>query len=82
MDWVLPVEVESLDEGGFFASCSLIQGCHAEGKTLTEALDNLQDVASVLLELIREDGRPLPQGLRPVTKNESFHEEILVTVEG
>ncbi len=34
-------------EGGYFAECQLLQGCHAEGGTFTEAINNLQDVIRV-----------------------------------
>jgi predicted RNase H-like HicB family nuclease len=60
---VIPVEVEPLEEGGYLASCDAIQGCHAEGETVAEALENLEDVARILLELRREDGLPAPEGL-------------------
>jgi predicted RNase H-like HicB family nuclease len=40
----LPVEIEVLTEGGYLALCPDISGCHAEGKTIGQALDNLQDI--------------------------------------
>jgi predicted RNase H-like HicB family nuclease len=74
--FVIPVEVEPLEEGGYLAVCELIQGCHAEGETVAEALDNLEDVARILLELQREDGLPPPKGLeefRPDTVVKGGH---------
>lgn len=59
----LPIEIEILDDGRFLAKCLLIQGCHAEGNTIAEAIDNLEDVARQLLELRIEDGLPLPKEL-------------------
>lgn len=56
VQYKLPVEIEALSEGGFLAICSAIQGCHAEGATIAEALENLEDVARQLLELRRQDG--------------------------
>jgi predicted RNase H-like HicB family nuclease len=58
MNYRLPVEIELLEEGGYLASCPAIQGCHAEGRTIGEALDNLQSVAHVIYELCREKGLP------------------------
>lgn len=52
---VIPVQVEALEEGGYLAVCDVIQGCHAEGETVAEALDNIEDVARILLELQREE---------------------------
>ena len=56
----LKVEVEPLEEGGYFAISPDLQGCHAEGETVAEALEILEDVARILLELRKEDGLPLP----------------------
>jgi predicted RNase H-like HicB family nuclease len=50
----LAVEIEPLTEGGYLATCSDIPGCHAEGKTIGQALDNLRDVAQVIYELCQE----------------------------
>ena len=61
--YIIPVEIEELEEGGYLAVCEVIQGCHAEGDTVPEALENLEDVARVLLELRLEDGLDLPDGL-------------------
>jgi hypothetical protein len=41
MDYRLSIEIELLEEGVYLASCPAIQGCHAEGRTIGEALDNL-----------------------------------------
>jgi predicted RNase H-like HicB family nuclease len=50
----LPVEIEALAEGGYLAFCADIAGCHAEGKTIGQALDNLRDVTQVIYELCQE----------------------------
>jgi predicted RNase H-like HicB family nuclease len=44
------VVIEPCEEGGYFASCPTLQGCHAEGETYGEALDNLHDVIKIHLE--------------------------------
>ncbi len=56
---VIPVRVESLEDGRYLAICDAIQGCHAEGESLAEALECIEDVARILLELQREEGLPL-----------------------
>jgi predicted RNase H-like HicB family nuclease len=58
--YLLNVEVEQHDEGGYLAYCDDIQGCHADGDTIAEALENLLEVARMLVELCREDDLPLP----------------------
>lgn len=60
---VLPIEIESLEEGGFLAICDAIQGCHAEGDTVGEALENIEDVARIILELRKEKGLSVPDEL-------------------
>ena len=54
----LPIEIEPLEEGGYLAICPILQGCHAEGETIAEALENVEDVAHNLIKLMREDGTP------------------------
>jgi predicted RNase H-like HicB family nuclease len=62
--YVLPVEVENLDDGRFLAVCPILEGCHAEGDSIAEALDNVEDVARVVIELCMEKGLPLPDELQ------------------
>ena len=75
---VLPVQIEPLEEGGFLASSESIQGCHAEGETVAEALENLEDVARILLEILREDGVPFPLGLEEFTPGAVFKAQVVV----
>ena len=76
---VIPVEIEALEEGGYLAVCDAIQGCHAEGDSVAEALENLEDVARVLLELRREDGLPPPEGLDPLEPGTIIKAQVVVT---
>ncbi len=46
-----PVAIESCEEGGFFAKCLTLQGCHAEGETYAKVLENIEDVIKVHLEI-------------------------------
>lgn len=78
--FVIPIEVEQLEDGWFYATCPIIHGCHAEGETLPEALDNVQDIARILLECLIEDGLPLPQGLQPCNEEIRLQEQVLVSI--
>lgn len=57
--YLVKVEVEPLEEGGYLATCPDLQGCRAEGETIAEALDNIEDVARIIIELCLEKGLPL-----------------------
>ncbi len=76
----LPIEIEPLDEGGYLAVCPILQGCHAEGDTIGDAIENVEDVARSLIELMQEDGIPLPIALQIAQPGVRLHNEILVPV--
>lgn len=57
---VYPVVIEPQEEGGYFAYCPLLQGCHAEGKTYGEALDNIRDVIKVHVALRKQHNETVP----------------------
>jgi predicted RNase H-like HicB family nuclease len=76
----LPIEIELLDEGGFLATCPILQGCHAEGDSVANAMENVEDVARNLIELMQVDGVPLPSELQIANPGVRLHNEILVPV--
>ena len=78
--YLLRVEVEPLEEGGYLATCPDLQGCHAEGDTVAEALENAEDVARVILELCLEKGLPLPLELQDEQAPPLVRAELLVQV--
>jgi len=55
-----PIIVECMEEGGYYAECPILQGCHAEGETYTEAVENLEDAIRIILESYKELGKPAP----------------------
>jgi len=78
--YLLKVEVESLEDGRFLAVCPDLQGCHAEGDTISEALDNVEDVARVIIELCMEKGQPLPPELAGAEEAPVVKAEVIVKV--
>ena len=78
--YLLPIEIHPLEEGAYLAICPIIQGCHAEGQTIAEAIDNMQDIAKILLELRAEDGLPFPEELHELEPGEVLHGELAVAV--
>ena len=77
---VIAVRVESLEEGGYLAICDAIQGCHAEGDTVAEALEELEQVAAALLEVQKEDGLPLPADLEMFRDGTVIKAQLVVPV--
>jgi predicted RNase H-like HicB family nuclease len=78
--YLLKVEVEPLEEGGYLASCPDLQGCHAEGETIAEALENIEDVARIVIELCLEKGLPLPPELQAGEEPPVVRAELMVQV--
>ncbi|MFQ5880645.1 MAG: type II toxin-antitoxin system HicB family antitoxin [Dehalococcoidia bacterium] len=78
--YLLKVEVEPLEEGGYLAICPDLQGCHAEGDTIAEALENVEDMARIIIEFCMEEGLPLPPELEFVEEPPVLRAEVLVKV--
>lgn len=55
-----PITIETHEQGGYFASCPLFQGCHAEGSTVGKAIDNIRDVIRVHIEARKKFGESVP----------------------
>jgi antitoxin HicB len=48
-------------EGGFSVSVPALPGCHTQGETREEALEMAKDAVEGYLEVLAEEGRPLPK---------------------
>ena len=53
------VTVDRDEDGVYVAECPAIPGCASQGKTETEALENIKDVIRHCLEVRAERGMPL-----------------------
>jgi len=74
------VIIDPCEEGGYFATCPALQGCHAEGETYLEALENLQDVIKIHLESRAELGMLPPDQAEVVSVLDTFKVELMVPV--
>ncbi len=45
-----PIQIEKDEDGVFIVSCPAFQGCHTYGKTVTEALTNIEEVIEMYVE--------------------------------
>ncbi|MBU2635331.1 type II toxin-antitoxin system HicB family antitoxin [Patescibacteria group bacterium] len=55
-----PVVIESCEEGGFFANCLSLQGCHAEGESYSKVIENIEDVIKAHIEIRKKNGEFIP----------------------
>jgi len=54
------IVVERDEDGVYIASCPALQGCHSQGDTYEEAVENLKDAIRLHIEARREVGEPIP----------------------
>jgi predicted RNase H-like HicB family nuclease len=45
---------EDPEDGRYVVSCPVIPGCHSQGETLEEALENIKDAISGCVEVLNE----------------------------
>ena len=50
----MPVIVE-VDENGYYVYCPSLKGCHSQGDTLEEALENIKEAIELYLESLEEE---------------------------
>ena len=74
----MPIEIHSLEEGGYLARSPALPGFLVQAETVEEVLHLAPDVAQALIEAMREKDIPLPQALQSVEP--PFHAELLVPV--
>lgn len=70
-EYLIPISIESLGEGGFLVTSSVLQGLIAQGRTVAETLEIAEDVARKLIESCLEHGDPIPKKLIPAGKFET-----------
>lgn len=70
MDLKLPLVLESQPEGGYTVTSPLLAELITEGDSVEEALENVQDALAAVVEIYRETGRSLPDGLGSSTAGE------------
>lgn len=46
---------EDPEDGGYNVSCPAIPGCHSQGDTIDEALENIKDAITGCIEVQNED---------------------------
>ena len=52
---VYKVYIEKGEDFGYIAHCPSIPGCHSQGETLEEAIENIKDAIRGCIEALGED---------------------------
>ena len=51
---------EDLEDRGYNVSCPALPGCHSQGETIDEALENIKEAIGCYLESLEKDKLPIP----------------------
>ncbi len=54
------VVLEPQEEGGYTVTVPALPGCISEGDTADEVLSNIKEAIELFLEVLKEDGKPIP----------------------
>jgi predicted RNase H-like HicB family nuclease len=55
------VIIEPDETGGYVISCPSLPGCHSQGESIDEALENIRDAIELYIEVLIEDSLPVPE---------------------
>lgn len=54
------IVIEQDEDGVYIASCPALQGCHSQGETIDEAVENIKDAIRLHIEARKSIGEPVP----------------------
>lgn len=74
----LPIVIEPCKEGGFFARCPVLPGCHVEAETIAEAIEFLEDAIKAYVASCREHGDSLPVEIEAYETDKSLEKKLPV----
>ncbi len=49
----LPIIIEQDEDNMFVVTCPTFKGCHSQGKTVEEALNNIKEVISICMDELK-----------------------------
>ena len=62
------VVIHKAEEDGYWVEVAALQGCYSQGETLEETLDNVKEAIQLYVEVLSEEGKPLPRDEETVYK--------------
>ncbi len=75
----IPLVLEPQPEGGYTVTSPLLPELITEGDTMAEALANVEDAFSAVVEIYQDRGRPLPSSLYLEDANGPLSVETIVS---
>ena len=80
MHYRIPLVFEPQPEGGFTVTCPVIPELITEGDTVEDAIENVRDAFAAVLEIYRDSGKSLPDGLAFGTEGKPLHADLMIAV--
>jgi antitoxin HicB len=62
------VIVHKAEDSGYRVEVPALPGCYSQGQTLEETLEHIKEAIQLYLEVLREDGHPIPRDEEVVFK--------------
>ncbi|HEY4715892.1 MAG TPA: type II toxin-antitoxin system HicB family antitoxin [bacterium] len=53
--------LEREEDGGYHAFCPALPGCHTQGDTYDETMENIKDAVKLYIESLKSHGEPIPE---------------------
>jgi len=60
-EYIFTVIIEKEEEGGYHAFCPILPGCHTQGETYEEVIENIKDAMKLYIESLKEHNEKIPQ---------------------
>jgi len=60
-EYCFTIIIEPCEEGGYFAMCPAFPGCHVEGETYEETIEEMRKAINAFITDYSEDNEPLPE---------------------
>jgi predicted RNase H-like HicB family nuclease len=55
------VFLEKESDGGYHAFCPILKGCHSQGDSFEEAIDNITEAIELYIESLKLDSQSIPR---------------------
>lgn len=55
------VLLEKEQDGGYHAFCPILRGCHSQGDTFEETIENITEAIELYIESLMADNLPIPK---------------------